>query len=237
MTTNLEIERKFLLDGAKVKKFICSDKGFDIDYKFINQYYLTDKNSDDEVRVREIHTFTSINTISKQFYKTTKRTVSSGNLLVREENEKELSEEEFLALMPYIKTFLTKKRYTIPLQILSDIIDTNIYMIEIDVYDIVDDIMDGKCIMEIEFQENCPFSNLSPEELFPDFINELIIEEVTGDSKYKNINLVKEYPKLKNLFSKSHNEGDVINENLLRYRIHRIAQRYNPFKYWMRRRK
>lgn len=149
-----EIERRWLV---KIPENID-----DFRYESIEQDYLAPE-SGFQGRIRKLD--------DKYIYTEKART---GNFAVRIENEREITEEEYLSLKKHtILNTIKKRRYLIPYK------GKNSALFEFDVFE--NTVESGIGIMEIEIEnENDPVN-------IPEFIE--VIQEVTNDTYYTNRNL------------------------------------------------
>lgn len=153
----LEIERKFLIKENSVIDEKCSDS------ISIEQVYLKRTDTDIQRRVR-----LTKNSSGEKYFYTEKRFIKPS---VREENEREISREEYLHLKTEADASLA------PVNKLRRILTYNGQRFEIDSYSFSDEL----ATMELELSdENQPID-------FPPFIT--VIKEVTGDNKYSNASL------------------------------------------------
>lgn len=143
----VEIERKFLV--KKLPDNLDQYESVDIDQSYI-------QSEDDELRVRQE---------GDKFYSTRK----SGEGLVREEDQEEISQEEYQKLADSSDRQVKKRRYKIPVEGGT---------IELDIYG---DDLEGHAVAEIEFSDPEAALNFSP----PDWLE----DEVTGLSEYTNAEL------------------------------------------------
>ncbi len=148
-TGQKEIERKFLV--AKLPDDLSNNEKNDI-----RQGYLHTDNEDAEVRIRQK---------GGKYYRTEK----IGHGLERQENEQEISQEEFEELWPQTVARVEKTRYEIP-------IDGTV--IELDVYH---GNLEGRAVAEIELSSADARIDLSG----LDWLG----EEVTGAKEYSNAEL------------------------------------------------
>lgn len=155
----LEIERKFL---AKLTDELVNECCQKID---IVQTYLVRTSEDIQRRVRSM-------TVDGNpvYYYTEKRFISAG---IREENEREISYEEYEKLLSEADSDLT------PIIKTRRILIYKSQRFEIDIYPFSDEL----CSIELELPD------ISREIIFPPAAQ--IIKEVTGDSRYSNANLAK----------------------------------------------
>lgn len=155
----LEIERKFL---ARLTDELINECCQKID---IVQTYLIRSSEDIQRRVRSM-------TVDGKpsYYYTEKRFLSAG---IREENEREISHEEYEKLLSEADSELT------PIIKTRRILIYEGQRFEIDSYPFSDEL----CSVELEL------SDISQEIFFPPAAQ--IIKEVTGDSRYSNANLAK----------------------------------------------
>lgn len=144
--SHLEIERKFLLDR---------DSKFDnYDYSVINQSYIGFRPIS---RVRKVD--------NKYYYNQ-----KGEGTLVREESEKEITEDTYNKLIEYkIGRTIVKHRYKIPV---------GKYVAEVDKY--LDD-LEGLLVVEVEFKSLEDANNFEVPSWFG--------KEITDDLRYKNGNL------------------------------------------------
>lgn len=154
MSQNLEIERKFLIEKCQIpEKYI-------INKMYIVQIYLNDGLNGSQRRIRRI-----TDDSGEKFFYTEKRFLSS---VVREENETEISQGKFNALLNEKRADcaeINKKRIRF---------DYLGQPFELDIYPFSEDF----AILELEL------ASASQEIFFPDFLN--IIKEVTSDAGYSN---------------------------------------------------
>ncbi|MCM1577428.1 MAG: hypothetical protein NC078_01350 [Ruminococcus sp.] len=153
----LEIERKFLIEGTSEVFEKCAEK------ITILQIYLTRSDPDIQRRIRSWETAGEI----KYFY-TEKRFISPA---VREENEREISREEFENLKSQADPDLA------PIEKVRRILPYEGQSLEIDSYSFEPSL----ATMELELDSE------DREIIFPPFVN--IIKEVTGDKDYSNASL------------------------------------------------
>jgi CYTH domain-containing protein len=156
----IEIERKFLL-----KSLDPASKEFYVDSTNILQFYL----SSDEGISRRVREESSMDDSKVVFTYTEKKDVSPG---VREENEKEITSEEFENLYKEASTYITKSRHKFKFPETGDLIW------EIDVFRNVTLI-----IAEIEL----PSIDHSFE--IPALLRDNIVMEITEHPEFNNINL------------------------------------------------
>lgn len=145
-----EIERKFL-----VSELPPGIEGYP--YNEIIQGYLRISDDGTEQRVRKKGT---------RFL----HTIKSGEGLIREETEQEISEEQFNKLWPKTEgKRIYKTRYDI---------EYENFLIELDVYS---DELEGLIVAEVEFESEAQSSSFVPPKWFG--------TEITHDERYKNKNL------------------------------------------------
>ena len=161
MSTPLEIERKFLIRMPDLS-VLSSQK--DISIRQITQTYLVVPNG----CTRRVRKSVANGTIS--YRKTEKMRISA---LSAFEEETEISEEEYLALLREADASLSpieKMRYTFP---------HGNHLMEIDIYPFWRD----RAILEIELSAE------EEEYAVPSFLS--VIREVSDDKRYKNVNLAR----------------------------------------------
>jgi len=145
-----EIERKFLVKKLppEIDRYPHSE---------IMQGYLIVTDNDVEIRIRKKGVIYS-------------ETVKAGSGLVRQESEKEITEQQFYDHWPLTKGKRVQKvRYEI---------EDEDLLIELDIFS---GELEGLIVAEVEFESEEESSHFTPPEWFG--------EEVTHDEKYKNKNL------------------------------------------------
>ncbi|WP_075187605.1 CYTH domain-containing protein [Teredinibacter haidensis] len=148
----LEIERKFLIEELPLEK-LCAEKSQNL----IQGYLFLEENQ--EIRLRKK---------GEQYFLTQK----TGNGLVREENEEEISIQVFSMLWPYTEgKRVEKQRFHF---------EYMTHECEIDVYS--GDLAD-LMVMEVEFENEEAAANFSP----PPFC----MRDITSDKRFKNACLAK----------------------------------------------
>lgn len=165
----LEIERKFLIKAPlslKQMRLVWLD-ATDVDH--INQFYL---NSEKGI-TRRLRTLRNFGSDKCKYIYTVKKNIAPG---INEENEKEISGDEFEELarrsnVDYAKSPLFKTRYTF---------DYNDQMFELDVFE---EELEGLIVLEIELD------HMDDEIELPSFLN--VIKEVTLDKAFRNSKLAK----------------------------------------------
>jgi len=152
----LEIERKFLANITYARYFINKNN---LQPKHLTQTYL-EKSKDKEIRVRMIKSESGISYT---------KTVKLGNGLIREENEYEISEEEYNSDISENLGTVVKIRYY-----MNDDKDC------IDYYPIL-----RIATFEAEFESEEEALAFDPEIVYPG----LTVKEISGDSTYSNLKL------------------------------------------------
>ena len=157
----IEIERKFLLKPFNIENYLKEHK---FEYKSINilQFYLF--KSQEFIRVRKY---------GKKYFLTIKR----GEGIVREEYEKEISENDFNKILSQSKDIcsLSKKRF---------VVKVKNYKYEIDRFE---NELKGLFFLEIEFKSKKEAKNLNIDKRFKN----LILVEVTENKNFSNYYLAK----------------------------------------------
>ncbi|MEA3419234.1 MAG: CHAD domain-containing protein [Campylobacterota bacterium] len=157
--TEVEIEKKFLLQPCAPKRFL---KSHEIDYHkyVIQQYYLAPVNGQ-YVRYRRKDSL---------FFKT----IKSGEGMVREEHESQVSGEEFLEhLDGHIGRLIEKERF---------VFEYGSMTYELDRFK---KSLKGLCYLEIEFSDEAQ----AHEFILPKIFERLVIAEVTEDKRFNNASL------------------------------------------------
>ena len=155
----LEIERKYLLDGASIVDALISE-GLEFSEKNLTQIY-TQIDKEHEIRLRKMgNTYT--------------RTTKKGKGLVREEDEEVVDSKLFkLAKKSCIGKPIEKTRYLFKLQNFPSCID--VYSGE----------LDGLVTLEVEFDSIEKAEDFK----LPLIVKERLLREVTDDDRFKNKNL------------------------------------------------
>ncbi len=163
---NIEIERKFLIKQPD-EKLLRQQEG--IRMIRITQTYLVPLS--EEITNRRVRRIVENGETSYTY--TEKKRISS---VSREENEREISPEEYSRRLGEAVSFLEKIRYSFPY---GD------HVIEIDIYPVIfgGKALEGSAILEVELKSE------DDEFAIPDFIE--VIKEVTGMKKYSNMRLAK----------------------------------------------
>ena len=162
-----EIERKFLIRRpSEIELFYIKSRTAVTEFAIEQTYLTSEEGTERRVRKRSNHVG------SVQYFYTEKRKVTE---LKRVENEKEISEREYLELLKEADSSmkpLKKTRYVIPYRLCK---------FEMDVYPWDH----ARAILEVEIPyEDCKID-------FPTFID--FIREVTDDPMFKNNNLARSH--------------------------------------------
>lgn len=156
----LEIERKFLLLPCSAKKLLHSYKiPYKIPYKRVRleQYYLSTRASP----------YTRYRKKGDSYY----QTIKSGEGLVREEKEFEISQKEYLAhRSKALGRIITKNRF---------IFEYQEHTYEMDIFK---GTLKGLCYLEIEF----PDEKSAHDYRVPEILEKLVVTEVTYDNAFNN---------------------------------------------------
>ena len=155
MAPNFEIERKFLIaypDVALLESWPGMTR-----FEMVQTYLLSSPG--DEVRVRQ----RTQDGLSQWFH-----TVKRGEGIKRQEEEREISREEYQSLLPQAdptKRILRKTRYCLPYRG---------KLLEVDLYPFWQD----QAVLEVELEREDDLIPIPPELT--------VLREVTGDMAYKN---------------------------------------------------
>lgn len=170
---NLEIERKFLIQLPDTDAIAARNGCLT---RRIVQTYLREREKSVERRIREVTEIKIGGECGKvAYFYTEKRHRSS---IVRLEDEREITREEYTALMTERYSGLTKTRYAFPFA--GHVIEIDVYPYEFGGRELV-----GRAVMEVELKDE------REEIIFPPEIE--IIRELTGTKEFSNKALAKKF--------------------------------------------
>lgn len=184
-----EIERKFLIpiqEGVNHRQKLFYTRN-------IEQGYISISNPEIRIRKEVGRNIDQDSKIKESYFLTFK----TGKELVKEEINVKINKENYLNLIPFLKTKLLKKER-------SYIINDNGYIFEIDRFE--DDVFNFS-LVEVEFKSVGDAINFDPPNWFG--------EEVTNDLHYKNANLA--------LMLDEHVVENSALKQFLRYRLKHIS--------------